>query len=144
MVKANPPSLLSTVQYVESFYGNRLGGEDQYWWMQLVAGIKKILLETRIYIRDPDKSFGNSIEISLSRLFFILLPKFWFIWWFLKWRVPKKSYKLLKDHGIQTQLKKKEERPLVKIGSFFKNPFFGWIITNLQFTHIGSSTSEEN
>ena len=77
LVKANPPSLLSTVQYVESFYGNRLGGEDQYWWMQLVAGIKKILLETRIYgIRDPDKSFGNSIEISLSRLFFILLPKF--------------------------------------------------------------------
>lgn len=44
LVKANPPSLLSTVQYVESFYGNRLGGEDQYWWMQLVAGIKKILL----------------------------------------------------------------------------------------------------
>ena len=41
LVKANPPSLLSTVQYVESFYGNRLGGEDQYWWMQLVAGIKK-------------------------------------------------------------------------------------------------------
>ena len=76
LVKANPPSLLSTVQYVESFYGNRLGGEDQYWWMQLVAGIKKILLETRIYIRDPDMSFGNSIEISLSRLFFILLPKF--------------------------------------------------------------------
>ena len=27
LVKANPPSLLSTVQYVESFYGNRLGGK---------------------------------------------------------------------------------------------------------------------
>ncbi len=34
LIKANPPALLSTVQYVDSFYGSRLSGEDQYWWMQ--------------------------------------------------------------------------------------------------------------
>ncbi|CAB4056670.1 GTPase-activating protein and VPS9 domain-containing protein 1 [Lepeophtheirus salmonis] len=32
LIKANPPSLLSTVQYVENFYGERLCGEDEYWW----------------------------------------------------------------------------------------------------------------
>ncbi len=42
LIKANPPSLLSTVQYVDSFYGNRLSGEDQYWWMQFVAAIEFI------------------------------------------------------------------------------------------------------
>ena len=42
VVKANPANLLSTVQYVESFYGNRLGGEDHYWWMQFVAAIEFI------------------------------------------------------------------------------------------------------
>ena len=42
VVKANPPSLLSTVQYVESFYGNRVSGEDHYWWMQFVAAIEFI------------------------------------------------------------------------------------------------------
>ena len=42
VVRANPPSLLSTVQYVESFYGSRLSGEDHYWWMQFVAAIEFI------------------------------------------------------------------------------------------------------
>lgn len=42
VIKANPPSLLSTVQYVESFFGNRLNGEDQYWWMQFVAAVEFI------------------------------------------------------------------------------------------------------
>ena len=42
IVKANPPSVLSTVQYVESFYGNRVSGEDHYWWMQFVAAIEFI------------------------------------------------------------------------------------------------------
>ena len=42
IVKANPPSALSTVQYVESFYGNRVSGEDHYWWMQFVAAIEFI------------------------------------------------------------------------------------------------------
>ena len=42
VIKANPPSLLSTVQYVDSFYGNRIVGEDQYWWMQFAAAIEFI------------------------------------------------------------------------------------------------------
>ncbi|OAD57061.1 GTPase-activating protein and VPS9 domain-containing protein 1, partial [Eufriesea mexicana] len=35
----NPLSLLSTIQYVDSFYGNRLGGEEQYWWTQFCSAI---------------------------------------------------------------------------------------------------------
>lgn len=42
LIKANPQGLLSTVQYVESFYGNRMSGEDQYWWMQFVGAIEFI------------------------------------------------------------------------------------------------------
>ncbi len=42
LIKANPPALLSTVQYVDAFYGNRLSGEDQYWWMQFAAAIEFI------------------------------------------------------------------------------------------------------
>ena len=42
VIKANPPGLLSTVQYVDSFYSNRMAGEDQYWWMQFVAAIEFI------------------------------------------------------------------------------------------------------
>ena len=42
LIQANPPALMSTVQYVESFYGSRLAGEDQYWWMQFVSAIEFI------------------------------------------------------------------------------------------------------
>ncbi|XP_015108702.1 GTPase-activating protein and VPS9 domain-containing protein 1 [Diachasma alloeum] len=42
IIKANPPSLLSTVQYVDSFYGNRLEGEEQYWWTQFCSAIEFI------------------------------------------------------------------------------------------------------
>lgn len=42
MTQANPPGLLSTVQYVDSFYGNRLSGEDHYWWLQFAAAIEHI------------------------------------------------------------------------------------------------------
>jgi len=42
IIQANPPSLLSTVQFVDNFYGSRLSGEDQYWWMQFVAAIEFI------------------------------------------------------------------------------------------------------
>ncbi|KZC13342.1 GTPase-activating protein and VPS9 domain-containing protein 1 [Dufourea novaeangliae] len=38
----NPPSLLSTIQYVDSFYGNRLEGEEQYWWTQFCSAIEFI------------------------------------------------------------------------------------------------------
>ncbi|XP_063231797.1 GTPase-activating protein and VPS9 domain-containing protein 1 isoform X2 [Bacillus rossius redtenbacheri] len=42
LIKANPPSLLSTVQYVNSFYGSRLEGEQQYWWIQFCSAIEFI------------------------------------------------------------------------------------------------------
>ena len=42
LIMANPPSLLSTVQYVDSFYGARMQGEDLYWWMQFVGAIEFI------------------------------------------------------------------------------------------------------
>jgi hypothetical protein len=42
IIKANPPCLLSTVQYVNSFYGNRLQGEEHYWWMQFSAVVEYI------------------------------------------------------------------------------------------------------
>lgn len=49
LIKANPPSLLSTVQYVNSFYiendsyrpgDDSTRGEETYWWMQFVAAIE--------------------------------------------------------------------------------------------------------
>ena len=42
MIKANVPSLLSTVQYIKSFYEKRLNGEEQYWWMQFSSAIEFI------------------------------------------------------------------------------------------------------
>ncbi|XP_026825737.1 GTPase-activating protein and VPS9 domain-containing protein 1 isoform X3 [Ooceraea biroi] len=42
IIKTNPPSLLSTVQYVDSFYRNRLEGEEQYWWTQFCSAIEFI------------------------------------------------------------------------------------------------------
>ncbi|XP_076822378.1 GTPase-activating protein and VPS9 domain-containing protein 1-like isoform X3 [Clavelina lepadiformis] len=42
LIKANPPHLLSTVQYVNSFIGDHLTGEDAYWWMQFTAATEFI------------------------------------------------------------------------------------------------------
>ncbi|KAK6641198.1 hypothetical protein RUM44_012907 [Polyplax serrata] len=42
LILANPPALLSTVQYVNSFYGSRLAGEEQYWWTQFASAIEFI------------------------------------------------------------------------------------------------------
>ncbi|XP_056011330.1 GTPase-activating protein and VPS9 domain-containing protein 1-like isoform X6 [Ostrea edulis] len=42
IIKANPPCLLSTIQYVQSFYGNRIGGEEQYWWIQFCSAAEFI------------------------------------------------------------------------------------------------------
>lgn len=40
--QANPPCLLSTVQYISSFYANCLSGEESYWWMQFTAAVEFI------------------------------------------------------------------------------------------------------
>ncbi|XP_047500303.1 GTPase-activating protein and VPS9 domain-containing protein 1-like isoform X1 [Penaeus chinensis] len=42
LIKANPPALLSTAQYVNLFFEQRLKGEDQYWWTQFCAAIEFI------------------------------------------------------------------------------------------------------
>lgn len=41
-VQANPPCLLSTVQYISSFYASCLSGEESYWWMQFTAAVEFI------------------------------------------------------------------------------------------------------
>lgn len=40
--QANPPCLLSTVQYISSFYASCLSGEESYWWMQFTAAVEFI------------------------------------------------------------------------------------------------------
>ncbi|XP_054272396.1 receptor-mediated endocytosis protein 6 homolog [Macrosteles quadrilineatus] len=50
LIKANPPSLLSTVQYVTSFYANRLQGEEHYWWVQFCSAIE--FIKTMDYTSD--------------------------------------------------------------------------------------------
>ncbi|XP_052789211.1 GTPase-activating protein and VPS9 domain-containing protein 1-like [Mya arenaria] len=50
IIKANPPCLLSTIQYVTSLYQDRLQGEEQYWWMQFVAAVE--FIKTMDYPRD--------------------------------------------------------------------------------------------
>ncbi|CAL1540407.1 unnamed protein product [Lymnaea stagnalis] len=42
IIKANPFGLLSTIQYVNSFYENRLQGEEQYWWLQMTSAVEFI------------------------------------------------------------------------------------------------------
>ncbi|XP_078489056.1 GTPase-activating protein and VPS9 domain-containing protein 1 isoform X1 [Ciona intestinalis] len=42
LIKANPAHLLSTVQYVTSFVGDLLTGEESYWWMQFTAATEFI------------------------------------------------------------------------------------------------------
>lgn len=39
VIHANPPDLLSTVQYITDFYDQRLSGEEAYYWMQFCAAI---------------------------------------------------------------------------------------------------------
>ena len=54
IIKANPPCLLSTIQYVNSFYGNRIHGEEQYWWMQFCGAVE--------FIKTMDYTVCNSSE----------------------------------------------------------------------------------
>uniref|UniRef100_A0A8C9VEK8 GTPase-activating protein and VPS9 domain-containing protein 1 n=1 Tax=Scleropages formosus TaxID=113540 RepID=A0A8C9VEK8_SCLFO len=42
LIKANPPCLLSTIQYINNFYTSRLTGEESYWWMQFTAAVEFI------------------------------------------------------------------------------------------------------
>lgn len=49
VLQANPPNLLSTKQYVNTFYESRLTGEEYYCWMQFCAAIEFIKT-----LRTPD------------------------------------------------------------------------------------------
>lgn len=40
LLQANPPALLSNIQYMESFYAARMQGEEQYWWTQFRAAVE--------------------------------------------------------------------------------------------------------
>lgn len=40
VIRANPPNLLSTKQYVNTFYESRLSGEEYYCWMQFCSAIE--------------------------------------------------------------------------------------------------------
>ncbi|XP_076126996.1 GTPase-activating protein and VPS9 domain-containing protein 1 isoform X2 [Alosa pseudoharengus] len=42
LIRANPPCLLSTIQYINNFYSSRLSGEECYWWMQFTAAVEFI------------------------------------------------------------------------------------------------------
>ncbi|XP_044756582.1 GTPase-activating protein and VPS9 domain-containing protein 1 isoform X2 [Coccinella septempunctata] len=42
IIKSNPINLLSTIQFVNSFYQNQLCGEEQYWWIQFCAAVEFI------------------------------------------------------------------------------------------------------
>ncbi|RWS31171.1 GTPase-activating protein and VPS9 domain-containing protein 1-like protein [Leptotrombidium deliense] len=42
LIKANPVALLSNVQYVNSFYGKLLEGEENYWWTQFCSAVEFI------------------------------------------------------------------------------------------------------
>ncbi len=40
LLKANPPGLLSTVQYVKNFSETGLSGESAYWWAQFSTAVE--------------------------------------------------------------------------------------------------------
>lgn len=42
IIKANPANLLSTIQYVNSFYHKQLKGEEEYWWTQFCSAVEFI------------------------------------------------------------------------------------------------------
>ncbi|CAH1109453.1 unnamed protein product [Psylliodes chrysocephalus] len=42
IIKVNPEALLSTIQYVNSFFHNQLIGEEEYWWTQFCAAVEYI------------------------------------------------------------------------------------------------------
>ncbi|CAL8143674.1 unnamed protein product [Orchesella dallaii] len=42
LIKSNPPALLSTIQYVNSYCGQRITGEEGYWWTQFCSAVEFI------------------------------------------------------------------------------------------------------
>lgn len=42
VIQANPLSLLSTIQYVNSFFEKQFHGEEAYWWIQFCSAVEFI------------------------------------------------------------------------------------------------------
>uniref|UniRef100_T1IJR9 Receptor-mediated endocytosis protein 6 homolog n=1 Tax=Strigamia maritima TaxID=126957 RepID=T1IJR9_STRMM len=42
LVNANPPNLLSSIQYVNSFYQKRIASEEDYWWTYFCSAVQFI------------------------------------------------------------------------------------------------------
>lgn len=40
LIKANPPNLLSTIQYIKNFMEAKINGEEAYWWTQFSAAVE--------------------------------------------------------------------------------------------------------
>uniref|UniRef100_A0A914GXG6 Receptor-mediated endocytosis protein 6 n=1 Tax=Globodera rostochiensis TaxID=31243 RepID=A0A914GXG6_GLORO len=40
IIKANPPALLSNLQFIEGFYGKRMQGSEAYWWTQVTSAVE--------------------------------------------------------------------------------------------------------
>ena len=40
VIKANPPSLLSTVQYIQTYCDTTIAGEEAYWWTQFMIAVE--------------------------------------------------------------------------------------------------------
>uniref|UniRef100_A0A915DND8 VPS9 domain-containing protein n=1 Tax=Ditylenchus dipsaci TaxID=166011 RepID=A0A915DND8_9BILA len=40
LLQANPPNLLSTIQYIGDFYSARMQGQVAYWWTQFAASVE--------------------------------------------------------------------------------------------------------
>ena len=42
IIKSNPPSLLSTIEFIKTYYEERLEGEQFYYWTQFCSAIQFI------------------------------------------------------------------------------------------------------
>ncbi|KAL7827652.1 hypothetical protein SRHO_G00333700 [Serrasalmus rhombeus] len=83
LIRANPPCLLSTIQYINNFYASRLSGEECYWWMQFTAAVEFIktiddrkvalMLVTTEVLPSPPLSYA--LPLSTRLLNFINPPK---------------------------------------------------------------------
>lgn len=40
LLQANPPALLSNIQFISGFYDSRIQGEEAYWWTQFHAAVE--------------------------------------------------------------------------------------------------------
>ncbi|KAI1716230.1 vacuolar sorting protein 9 (VPS9) domain-containing protein [Ditylenchus destructor] len=40
LIQANPPSLLSSIQYIDDFYASHMQGKMAYWWTQFTAAVE--------------------------------------------------------------------------------------------------------